>query len=544
MPAPLTSAGPAAVLAEATAAGAFGLYAASDFRLATGATCGDAPTLRQARWYFRDESIAVARAGIPVAGYTPGVPTFEDLRQWAVTRPAAAPIDRPPLVWTAAPLVARGARLAADGSSLAVQGVTLPVRPVAKIPLNRSYYDASSIAWLAPRGLTVRGSAAQGVFTMRTVWPEDFVLGPSAPPPRATPAAASPALALRALLREAPHGGADAPYAAHTLWRRAGAGDDWRDRPVLALMVNGAQGDDDEAHAGHFALVTGRIAADGQIGDWLVNNFYSLDIESEKGIIAAPVTLDDYLGDLNAGQNWYRPTAMIIAVLRDERAAALVQSALNRVYNQFYRHQLVYYHPTTNCTSISVDTLRALGWPVHPRGPTGRFLAWLAFPYLVLRERSLSKAMLTFDYLTTDQTRLLPAAALEEAFGGLLALARGEVPPGAGALARDLRDDLDALAFVRIPQFPSSRALGDAPVVSMAEYRARLPRDPTRMRIVPVPPRPFPDELRDDDLLTPPRHRSDCALVVWGIVSIIGIPFLLWRAWRRWRGRRLRMAPW
>ena len=83
---------------------------------------------------------------------------------------------------------------------------------------------------------------------------------------------------------------------------------DWSGKPVLALMVNGAQGDDDEAHGGHFAIVTGRIAPDGGIGDWLVNNFYSLDVESEKGIIAAPVPLDNYLGDLNSGQNWYRPT--------------------------------------------------------------------------------------------------------------------------------------------------------------------------------------------------------------------------------------------
>ena len=34
-------------------------------------------------------------------------------------------------------------------------------------------------------------------------------------------------------------------------------------------MLNGAQGDDDEAHGGHFALVTGRIGARGAIGDWI-----------------------------------------------------------------------------------------------------------------------------------------------------------------------------------------------------------------------------------------------------------------------------------
>ena len=49
---------------------------------------------------------------------------------------------------------------------------------------------------------------------------------------------------------------------------------------------------------------------------------------------------------------------------------ALVQAALNRVYNQFYRHQLVYQHATMNCASISIDVLRAVGWDVRSRGPT------------------------------------------------------------------------------------------------------------------------------------------------------------------------------
>ena len=171
-------------------------------------------------------------------------------------------------------------------------------------------------------------------------------------------------------------------------------------------MVNGAQGDDDEAHGGHFALVTGRVRPDGAIGDWLVNNYYSLDVESEKGIIAAPVPLDNYLADLNSGQGWYRPSYLLVAVLRDERAAALVQSALNRVYNQFYRHQLDYYHPNQNCASISIDTLRALGWSIPVRGPSSRLLAWLGFPFIALKERSIGKAKLAFDYLRTDQTRL------------------------------------------------------------------------------------------------------------------------------------------
>lgn len=229
---------------------------------------------------------------------------------------------------------------------------------------------------------------------------------------------------------------------------------------------------------------------------------------------------------------------MVVAVLSQERAAALVQAAIDRVMNQFYRHQLVYYHPTENCASISVDTLRALGWPIHERGPSSRLLAWASFPYVAVTERSFGKAKLAFDYLHADQTRLLPAVALEEAYAGLVALANGDMPEGAGPLARQLAADLEALAFVRIPQFPSSRKFGDAPAVSTAEYKARVPSDPALAQIVPVPPRPFPADLRDPDLLPPPRHPSDLAAIVWSVVSIVGIPFLLWRAWRWRRARR------
>ncbi len=78
---------------------------------------------------------------------------------------------------------------------------------------------------------------------------------------------------------------------------------------------------------------------------------------------------------------------------------------------------------------------------------------------------------------------------------------------------------------------------GDAPAVTTWEYKARIPNDPALAQIVPVPPRPFPVELRDPDLLPPTWRPSDYAVVAWGVLSIVGIPFLLWRAWR-WRRRR------
>jgi hypothetical protein len=525
---------PASSVAPANGPGVFGLYPAQDFLISTGAHAGGA-TIRQALWYFRDETIGLPKPGLPVASFTRGVPAFEDVHRWASMRPRDAPIDYPPLVWVAAPSIVRHAQISADGKALVTSDGVIPCELTPKIPLNRSYFDASSVAFLSSRAVTVRGTPTSTSFVARTFWPEDFALGGRAPPVRTLPAADTPALRVRALMREAPRGGAQSPYSATTLWQRDAALTDWTGRPILALMVNGAQGDDDEAHAGHFALVTGRIADDGNIGDWLANNYYSLDFESEKGIVAAPVPLDNYLGDLNSGQSWYRPSYLLIAVLRDVRGPALVQSALNRVYNQFYRHQLAYYHPDANCTSISIDALRALGWSIPARGPSSRLLAWLGFPFVALKERSIGKARLAFDYLYTDQTRLMPAAALEEAFTSLWGFAHGATDAGQGELASMLAHDLEALAFIRIPQRPSSRAFGDAPAVTTAEYKSRVPKDPALVQAVPVPPRPFPAEFRDPDLLPPPWHPSDYAAIAWGVLSLVGIPLLLGRAWRSQR---------
>ena len=515
-----------------------GLFRMEELRLATG-RCRDGPTIPQALWYFVDEAIALPRPGVATAGFSRGMRARADLARWAATHAIGGTLDAPPLIWIGAPERLRDATLSADGSTLFAGEARWAFDLVPKIALNRSYYDGSSTRFFAGRTLAVRGTSHGSAFTARTLWPEEFRLDPGAP----RQAIDSAPEALRSLVRARPQGGAREPFNAIVLWEREpGAVRRWDGAPVLAALLNGAQGDDDEAHAGHFALVTGYVGADGAIGEWITNNFYTLDAESEKGILPAMVPLDNYLGDLNSGQAWYRPSYLVVAVLKRERVTRHIQGALERTYNQFYRHQLVYRHATMNCASISVDVLRVLGLDVLVRGPTSRLAAWLGFPYFALRDRSLAKAAQTFDYLTEDRTRLMPAAAFEEIGARMLGLARG----GAGtpsALEAALGEDLEAIVFLSVPQFPSSRAWGTYPVATAWEYRDRYPSDPAKAKIIPVPMRPFPDALRDEDLLPPPRERSEVAVAIWAIISIVGIPWLAWRAWQRIRkGRADRMA--
>jgi hypothetical protein len=517
---------------SALAAGNLGLYDVCNFFITTGRRALPlGSVIPQALWYFEDEPIAIARAGLPIAGFAPNAGATEDIAAWAARHVIGMPLEYPSLVWIAAPEMIRGARLAANGERIEANGDSWTFSVVAKIALNQSYYDNTSITFLGQHSLTVRGTLDKGTFIARTLWPDAFRLDERAPSRRvgATPSS------IRALVREEPAGGAQSAFGAMTLWEREpGAARRWEGKPVLAAMLNGAQGDDDEAHGGHFAMVTGRVGPEGAMGDWLAANFYTLDAFSEKGIAAGTVPLDNYLADLNSGQAWYRPSYLIVAVLKDDRTASRVQGALCRVYNHFYRHQLVYDHATMNCASISVDALRAIGWTVQSRGPTTLLLAALGLPYFALRERSLAKAAKTFNYLTEDRTRLFPAIAFEEIGASLLRLARSGPARRRSAFETCLAEDLEALVFLRVPQLPSSRAWGDWPIASVDEYTARVPSDPAKAKIIPVPPRPFPESLRDPGRVPAPTRRGHRAVAIWGAMTVLVVPWLVWR-WLRQR---------
>ena len=260
-----------------------------------------------------------------------------------------------------------------------------------------------------------------------------------------------------------------------------------------------------------------------------MNNFYTLDSESEKGIVAAPVPLDNYLGDLNSGQAWYRPSYMLVATLSDARSAARLQSALGRVYNQFYRHQFAYQHARANCAGISVNTVRTLGWRVPARGSESWAKAIVALPLVAAKEGSLTKGKATFDYLTEDRTVLYPAVAFEEMGADLLRLASGRGGRALSEFEALLAEDIQEILLVRVPQFPSSRAWGNWPVESSVEYNARIPDDSAEHKIIPVPPRPFPEELRDPRSPAEPWLRSDYALAAWGLAIVVLIVLILRR---------------
>ena len=490
-----------------------------------------AEPLAQALWYFRGETIACPRPGFPVAGFERRLSVWDDLRQW-VERAVAAPlaIEYPTLVWLGAPHVLENARIAADGKSVrtvdADMALALTLAP--RLSSNRAFFNGDSLAYFQSRDLRLRGSLGTGKFEARTFWPGDWRLDPAA---SLAPIEAN-ANAIRKWVRTSDSAPGEG-FSTRLVWQREASPSLGRaGRPLLGLMLNGAQGDDDEAHGGHFGLLTGRVGREGEMHDWLLANFYTLDSESEKGILSAMLPLDNYLADLNSGQSWYRPSWLLVATLREERAAIRVSSALARVFSQFYRHQFAYRHATDNCAGICLSVLRTLGWQVPTLGVTSYVKALLAFFVASIRQRSFAKGRAMFDYLSEERTRLFPALAFEQAGADLLKIVSEQVDRRLTPFEAMLRDDVEEILLVHIPQLPSSRAAGRFPVVSIEEYRARLPKDPKDQQIIPVAPRPFPAALKDPLAPTQSWLRSVRAFTGLVIVGGLFVGALFMVGWR------------
>jgi hypothetical protein len=505
----------------------FGLFPAKDFRVTTG-QCNNCPTSKQARWYFRDDIIAVPNKGFSAAGFVADSPGYKNvLHRLQELGPQTHPLN-PSLIWLGSPEIISVAILSNDGKTLRTRdGQEIPFSLVPKISSNRSYYNASSIEFFRRRSLRIRGvthsqNDTPG-FVARTIWPEDFSI-------RANNLPREPLRNVKNVsqLITDGDGGAKGSFEPRLLWEHSDLKErTWTGLPVLGLVLSGAQGDDDESQAGHLAVVTGKVGANGEIADWMVNNFYNLDEVSEKGIIASMLPLDNYLTDLNSGQSYYRPTYLLVAVLKDSRAASRFQAAIQPLYNHFYRHDFLYHHSKVNCTGISIDTLRAIGWRVPNKGATSYLKAAAAFVYLSVTERSLASGKKMFDYLSEEQTRLFPRAAFETDSEDLLAILDGPGERSKSGLTdyeRALRNDALAVLFIRIPQLPSSRAFGTYPIASFNEYRNRVPADRSKWKIVPVDARPFPEHLKEP-------LAGESRAISWVLIAIFTLVVLgiLWR---------------
>lgn len=486
--------------------------AASEDTVKLQLTRGDCTTCElsaQAKWYFENEIIAP----IPTAPSS-----AVTLPKWLQKLPVIN--DEIP-IWIASSDLIGQANLDDSGQSITISdGQQIGFKTVPKIPQNQSFWNQDTIEFFKKRDIRLRGEINADEFIARTVWPLDFAITNY----QLLPLSQDEDLQT---LVQADDGGVQQPHQSRLLWEREpGIALESAGKTVFGLMLNGAQGDDDEALAGHFAGVTGQFNADGSYYDWLVTNFYSLDTVSEKAIIAAVTPMDNYLADLNAGQNYYRPSYMLVATLKDGRPAAEFQQSMNQVMNHFYRHNFIYNHADANCTGLTIDTLRALGWKVPTRGINGYVMAIGAYFYTAITEADLDAARQIYDYLTTETTRLLPAVAFDAIGEDLLSLTAAEPRRSLTDYEQRLVESVEAIWFVRIPQIPSSRVLGGAPIYSFSEYLETAPADRDDWVTIELADRDIPSSLKVNKPINPKPHPLPWTIVLI-LMGLIGLFIVL-----------------
>jgi len=395
--------------------------------------------------------------------------------------------------WLAAPLRLRQQQLQLAPLALQAPGSddTIPLALVPPLSSNPVYVNHDTLLYLSQRPLRVRAEPIGEQLRARTLWPEDWRLDTDA----------TPLLGDWRQLIGCGEAGAQQPFRCQALWQRAS---DQRSVPrwVLGFMLNGAQGDDDEAHAGHYALVLGRWREDGDIADWLVANFYNPDVVSEKGILPALVPMDNYLADLNSGQQQYRPSWLVACAFADETIASAVYTQLLATLERVYDHRLHYQHTDLNCTGLCMDALRAAGIRVPMGGPSSRLLAPILYASTLLRDRSPTEARKAIRYLLAEKTRLMPWLAFEASVTYLLSLltgSAGDVVDNRTVVERALVNQATALYGMHFPQLPSARPWGREPAFSLFDYQNRVPKKRANWKIIPVPARAFPAALAGSD---------------------------------------------
>jgi hypothetical protein len=387
-------------------------------------------------------------------------------------------------IWLASPDILSHSHLLSWQQVQLANGECIGIELCEKIASNRSWVDATTLHFLQQMPLRISGQwldgAARQHFKVRALWPECWHL-----PRNLNSTSFNLSTQLKTDLHDA-----QAPFSVTRLWQTAAC----RDQDyVLGLMLNGAQGDDDEAHGGHFAVVLGQLRERGEIGDLIVANYYNPDVVSEKGILPAMTPLAHYLADLNSGQQYYRPSAMLCIRLKSAELLKQLYSELELQMDAMYRHQWHYDHAFMNCTGISMDALRSTGLRV-PHDGNSAWLAPLAGALTLLRERDTVRAKRVLRYLCSERTRLFPGVAWLKSSAHILSLIMQRRAPNS-VFEQQLCANALACDYIHFPQIPSTRASGREPLFSLRDYRERMPANRADWKIIPVQARPFPRQF-------------------------------------------------
>jgi hypothetical protein len=167
--------------------------------------------------------------------------------------------------------------------------------------------------------------------------------------------------------------------------------------------------------------------------------------------------------------------------------------------------------------------LRALNWNIPTRGINGYVQAIGAYFYTAIIEMDLNAARQIYDYLTTETTRLLPAVAFDAIGEDLLRLTTGQATRSLSSYEKILADSIEAIWFVRIPQIPSSRIYGDAPVYSFSEYVETAPADRDEWVTIELAERNIPASFHKQPPVNPKPHPIPwpIALILFGLSGFI-----------------------
>lgn len=479
----------------------YGIYPQNEFRLEH-SKCTNCLYEKYINWYFSNEYFYAPSASTKAPVVNTSKSGLDDLVENEHTLPA--------VVWVGAKDKISNASILPKDSVIIDNDLNkqfkyrLPVKMEGVV----NFWDSSSDDFFSKRNVRVTGEIQDQFFLTKTFWPIDYKLSIDSP---------AEALSNQEFIESFVREPVDfkTPYTQTVLWKNASSFN--APKYIVAFVLNGGEGNG--RNGGHFSIGTGILEKDGDYSSILINNFYNLS-DNDKGIIAAPTPLDKYLGDVNSGQSFYRSTYITFAVFDSPKVPQQIQSALNRLYVHYYRGDFDYHPALNNCSGISLDVVRALGWNVSANYPDYWWLSYIAYSYALLKNRDIDLAQTAMYFVGEESTRLLPAQVFKHITLDLLSIASNRSVSNT-PMVNSIQKDLSSIHLVRIPQFPSARFLGEPPVFSVQEYlkRGRVSADQVNTNVFKS--KPLPESYLDGFAKNKPKQKILLAPLAFFVTIMI-----------------------